>query len=44
VGYRELVQPMARDACIAAGMDDIIAKPLEPKQFFATVLKWLEHH
>lgn len=31
-----------RRACVTAGMNDFIAKPLEPDQVFATVLKWLE--
>ncbi len=30
-----------RDACIAAGMDDHLAKPIEPKLLFAMLLKWL---
>ena len=31
-----------RDACIAAGMDDYIAKPIEPEQLFATLEKpWM---
>jgi PAS domain S-box-containing protein len=27
--------------CLAAGMDDFIAKPVDPEALFATVLKWL---
>ncbi len=30
-----------RRACLAAGMDDFIAKPLEAAQLYATLLKWL---
>ena len=30
-----------RRACLAAGMDDFIGKPLEPEQFFTTLLRWL---
>ena len=31
-----------RAACLAAGMDDYLAKPVEPGQLFATVLHWLQ--
>jgi CheY-like chemotaxis protein len=29
-------------ACLDAGMDDYLAKPIEPEQLFATLLRWLE--
>jgi len=31
-----------RQKCLAAGMDDYIAKPLDKKVFFETVARWLE--
>jgi len=31
-----------RVACLAAGMDDFITKPLMPEQLYATLVKWLD--
>ena len=30
-----------RERCFEAGMDDFIAKPVEPEQMFTTILYWL---
>ncbi|BDB27187.1 response regulator [Cupriavidus sp. P-10] len=35
--------PEDRERCLAAGMDDHIAKPISPPVFFATVHRWLTH-
>ena len=30
-----------RQACLQAGMNDFVAKPVEPESLFATIIKWL---
>jgi CheY-like chemotaxis protein len=32
-----------RQVCIEAGMNDHIAKPVDPERLFETLLKWLTH-
>jgi CheY-like chemotaxis protein len=31
-----------RAACLAAGMDDFVAKPVQPQALYGTLLKWLD--
>ncbi len=31
-----------RERCLAAGMDDHLAKPVEPEDLFVTLLGWLD--
>jgi CheY-like chemotaxis protein len=33
-----------RQVCIDAGMNDHIAKPVDPDRLFETLLKWLEQN
>lgn len=35
------VFPEDRRACLKVGMNDFIAKPIDPKNLFATLAKWL---
>lgn len=32
-----------REACLAASMNDFIAKPVDPDALFATLKRWLDH-
>jgi two-component system sensor histidine kinase/response regulator len=32
-----------RRACLEAGMNELIGKPVEPDMLYATIVKWLEH-
>ncbi len=31
-----------REKCLQAGMDDYIAKPISPRELYATLIKWIE--
>ncbi|MFH1155234.1 MAG: response regulator [Pseudomonadota bacterium] len=33
-----------RERCLAAGMDDHVAKPIEPRLLFETLVKWIPAH
>jgi two-component system sensor histidine kinase/response regulator len=33
-----------RDLCIEAGMNDYVAKPIEPEMLFAALVKWIKPH
>jgi CheY-like chemotaxis protein len=30
-----------RDACLSAGMNDHVAKPIDPQELFATLRRWV---
>lgn len=34
-------EAQVRDACLGAGMDDFVAKPVDPELLFATMARWL---
>ena len=38
------VMQEARDRCIAAGMNDHLAKPIEPEKLWEALLKWVKPH
>lgn len=42
VALTALAFEAVRSDCLAAGMDDFLAKPVVPSQLFATVLRWLQ--
>ena len=33
-----------REYCLAAGMNDFLAKPFNPDQLFSSLFKWLDRH
>jgi two-component system sensor histidine kinase/response regulator len=33
-----------RDRCMAAGMNDHVAKPIEPEDLWKALLKWIKPH
>ena len=32
-----------RQACLEAGMDELVGKPVEPDKLFSTIEKWLSN-
>jgi PAS domain S-box-containing protein len=43
IGQTAHALPEERDACLAAGMVDHLAKPIDPKRLFATILRHVRH-
>lgn len=43
VGLTASARPEDRDRCIRAGMNDYLAKPVEPADLWTTLVRWLAH-
>ena len=41
IAMTAMLQNGAREACVAAGMNDFVAKPFDPDQFIGTVQRWI---
>jgi two-component system sensor histidine kinase/response regulator len=36
------VMPRERQKCLEAGMNDLLAKPIEPREMWGMLLKWVK--